>query len=69
MNLEQWSQRLMRHFESLAGSRASSRRQIFGLEHSLNDIEIKELSSLLRAQLEGDGPLSATLASVGGLCQ
>ena len=59
MTLEQWSQRLLRHFESLAGSRASSGRQIFALEHSLNDTEIEELSSLLRAELEGDGPLSA----------
>ena len=59
MTLEQWSQRLLRHFESLAGSRASSGQQIFALEHSLNDTEIEELSSLLRAELEGDGPLSA----------
>ena len=47
-----------KHFESLARVRANSGRQIFALEHPLNNTEIAELSSLLRAHLQTNGSLS-----------
>ena len=57
-SLEQWQNRLERHFESLAHSRADSGLHLFALEHGLNDEEIDEVSSLLRSRLKGGFPLS-----------
>ena len=49
MSLEQWQNRLERHFEALAQTREDSGLHIFGLEHGLNDEEIEEIASLLRS--------------------
>ena len=58
MLLEQWQDRLARHFESLAHTRADSGLQIFALEHGLNEAEIEDISSLLRSRIEARLPLS-----------
>ena len=58
MRLEQWQDRLERHFESLANIRANSGLQLFALEHALNSDEIQEISLLLRSRLETRLPLS-----------
>ena len=57
-HLEQWQERLERHFESLVRIRAGSEYRIFALEHSLNDEEIEEVPSLLRSCLKDRIPLS-----------
>ena len=49
--IEEWQERLERHFGSLARMRANSRLPIFALEHGLNDQALKELSRLLRTRL------------------
>ena len=38
--LDQWQERLERHFEDLARKRAGSGFPIFALEHGLNDDEL-----------------------------
>lgn len=53
-HLEQWQKRLERHFESLV----RSEYRIFALEHSLNDEEIEEVSSLLHSCLKDRIPLA-----------
>lgn len=58
MSLEQWQDRLERHFESLANIRAGSGCPIFALEHGLSEEEIKEISWLLFSRLETQLPLS-----------
>ena len=58
MLLEQWQDRLERHFESLARIRAGPGFHIFALEHGLNNEERNEISSLLRSCLEARTPLS-----------
>ena len=58
MLVEQWQERLERHFEALARIRADSRLHIFALEHGLKSEEIKEISSLLRSRYENRVPLS-----------
>ena len=58
MHLEQWQERLERHFESLVRTRTDSEYRIFALEHSLNDEEIEEVSSLLCSCLKDRIPLS-----------
>ncbi len=50
MPLDQWQERLERHFESLVNTRKSLGLPIFALEHGLNDKEMGEISSLLRSQ-------------------
>ena len=57
-HLEQWQERLERHFESLVRIRADSEYRIFALEHSLNDEEIEEVSSLLHSCLKDRIPLA-----------
>ena len=57
-HLEQWQERLERHFESLVRIRAGSEYRIFALEHSLKDEEIEEVSSLLHSCLKARIPLS-----------
>ena len=49
--LEQWRNRLEKHFKSLAHSRVDSGLHIFALEHGLEDEEINEISLLLRLHL------------------
>ena len=50
MSLEQWQNRLERHFEALAQTREDLGLHIFALEHGLNDEEIEEIASLLRSR-------------------
>ncbi len=57
-SLEQWQNRVGRHFESLARSRTDSGLHLFALEHGLNDEEIDEVSSLLRFRLNAGLPAS-----------
>ena len=57
-SLEQWQNRVARHFESLTRSRADSGLHLFALEHGLNDEEIQEVSSLLRSHLQAGLALS-----------
>ena len=57
-HLEQWQERLERHFESLVRIRAGSEYRIFAFEHSLKDGEIEEVSSLLHSCLKDRIPLS-----------
>ena len=59
MLLEQWQERLERHFEALARVRAGSGLHLFALEHGLSDKEIEKISSLLLSRLEARLPLSA----------
>jgi len=49
--LDQWQERMERHFEALAKRRAASGLPLFALEHSLSDAEIKDVSRQLRARL------------------
>lgn len=49
--LDQWQERMERHFEALAERRASSGLPLFALEHGLSDDEIDEVSRQLRARL------------------
>ena len=57
MTLEEWQERLERHFEALARLREGSGFPIFALEHGLSDEEIEEISSLLRSHLKSRRPL------------
>ena len=50
--LEEWHERLERHFESLAQARVGSGFPIFALEHGLTNEELEAISSLLRSRLE-----------------
>lgn len=56
--LEQWQERLERHFESLARTRTASGFPIFALEHGLSDAELKQISRILRSRLKARLPLS-----------
>jgi hypothetical protein len=49
--LDQWQERMERHFEALAERRASSGLPLFALEHGLSDDEIEDVSRQLRARL------------------
>ena len=51
-SLEQWHKRVVRHFESLARTRADSGLHLFALEHGLREEEIQEVSSLLRSHFQ-----------------
>ena len=57
MTLEEWQERLERHFENLARLREGSGFPIFALEHSLDDEEIRKISLLLRSCLRYQLPL------------
>jgi len=57
-SIDQWQQRLERHFASLARMREGSGFPLFALEHGLAEGEIVEISRLLRAQLENGNKLS-----------
>ncbi len=56
--LEQWQERLDRHFESLARTRTASGFPIFALEHGLSDAELEQISRILRSRLKARLPLS-----------
>lgn len=58
MTLEEWQERLKRHFEDLARRREGSGFPIFALEHGLSDEQIEEISSLLRSRLISKLPLA-----------
>ena len=49
--LDQWQERMERHFEALAERRASSGLPLFALEHGLSEGEIDDVSGQLRARL------------------
>src|SRR5262245_27560765 len=52
LSLDKWQERLERHFESLAQTRAGSGFPIFSLEHNLSGEELNEVSSQLRSRLK-----------------
>src|SRR6266567_3161566 len=58
MPLEQWQERLERHFESLVHMRAGSGFPIFALEHGLPEDELQEVAVLLRSRLKSGLPVS-----------
>lgn len=58
MTLEEWQERLERHFEALARLREGSGFPIFALEHDLSDEEIRKISFLLRSCLRYRLPLN-----------
>lgn len=57
-SLEQWKERLERHFESLARTRTHSGFPIFALEHGLSEAELEQIFHLLRSCLKAQLPLS-----------
>ena len=67
MSLEEYQERVKRHFESLARFREGSGFQVFAIEHGLGENEIEEMLSLLRQSLRSRPSLSSHLASVGDL--
>jgi len=58
MSLDKWQERLERHFESIARTRAGSGFPIFALEHGLHIDEIEEISSLLLFRLKSRLPFT-----------
>ena len=50
-SLDQWQERMERHFASLAERRAMSGFPLFALEHGLDDGELEEIAKQLRARL------------------
>jgi hypothetical protein len=55
--LEQWQERLERHFFTLAESRAVSESPIFALEHDLSSAELEQVSHILRSRQRSNLPL------------
>jgi len=51
MPLEEWQQRLERHFTQLAAARSRSGFPLFALEHDLTGDEFEEIGDLLRSRL------------------
>lgn len=49
--LDQWQERMERHFEALSKSREASGLPLFALEHGLSNAETEEIGVQLRAQL------------------
>jgi len=58
MSLEEYQERVERRFESIARFREGLGFPVFALEHGLAEEEIKEISSLLRENLESRPSLS-----------
>lgn len=58
-SLDDWQERLARHFSGLVAKRAGSGFPIFALEHDLTTAELRELSGLLHAYLRGSQNLRA----------
>ena len=56
--IDQWQERLGRHFESLARLREDSGLPLFALEHGLEGEQLAEISDLLRARLAAGSRLS-----------
>ena len=59
MSLEEYQERVKRHFESLARFREGSGFQVFAIEHGLGENEIEEMLSLLRQSLRSRPSLSS----------
>ena len=59
MSLEEYQERVERRFESIARFREGLGFPVFALEHGLADEEIKEISYLLRENLESRPSLSS----------
>jgi hypothetical protein len=57
-SLDEWQERLDRHFSDLAASRVDSGFPIFALEHNLSTDDLQEISSLLHSYLKGHQRLS-----------
>jgi len=57
-SLDQWQERMERHFGSLAERRASSGFPLFALEHGLDDDELGGIDQRLRARLNARQELS-----------
>jgi len=51
VSLDQWQERMERHFLALSKSRAASGLPLFALEHGLSVAETEEIGAQLRAQL------------------
>lgn len=51
-SLDQWQERLQRHFAEVASSRSYTEFPLFALEHGLTDDELDEITELLHAELE-----------------
>jgi len=51
VSLDQWQERMERHFLALSKSRAASGLPLFALEHGLSIAETEEIGAQLRAQL------------------
>jgi len=51
MPLEEWQERLERHFTQLAAARSKSGFPLFALEHGLTEDEFEEISKLLHSRL------------------
>ncbi|MDO8589230.1 MAG: hypothetical protein Q7T82_19560 [Armatimonadota bacterium] len=51
MSLEEWQERLERHFTQLAAARSKSGFPLFALEHGLTEDEFEEIGKLLRSRL------------------
>lgn len=51
VSLDQWQERMERHFEALSKSRAGSGLPLFALEHGLSNAETEEIGAQLREQL------------------
>lgn len=51
LSLDQWQERLERHFADLASTRTYSDFPLFAIEHGLTDEEFDEISRLLHARL------------------
>tara|TARA_R110002110_G_scaffold415612_7_gene652402 strand:+ start:210999 stop:213851 length:2853 start_codon:yes stop_codon:yes gene_type:complete len=56
--LDQWQERMERHFEALAKSRETSGLPLFALEHGLSSEDIESVSSQLRARLTSGARLA-----------
>ena len=68
MTLEEWQERLERHFENLARLREGSGFPIFALEHGLNDEEIRKNLVSTPFAPEVSTSIESILASLGNLC-
>jgi hypothetical protein len=60
--LDEWQERLERHFSELAASRFGTGFPIFALEHGLTEAELQEITDLLHSHLAA-GLFALRLAS------
>ncbi|MGA2435940.1 MAG: hypothetical protein ABSG25_11700, partial [Bryobacteraceae bacterium] len=59
MSLENWHNRMHKHFAALAGQRAACGGGIFALEHGLQGDEVQTLETEVRASLKVRSPSDA----------